>query len=284
MKIPENQIGQALEPGHGPFRALLHEVIFEADTPAGKIFDVALILSIVVSVLVVMLDSVASIREAHGPLLYGLEWLFTLAFTLEYLLRLYCVGRPWRYATSFFGVVDLLAILPTFLNLLVPGTRYLLVIRALRTIRIWRILKLAQYISELNLILTALKASLKKIVVFLVTVLCLVVILGSLMYIIEPAENGFTSIPRSIYWAIVTLTTVGYGDISPQTGLGQFLAAVAMVLGYSIIAVPTGIVTVELAHAAQRPARPVSTQVCRMCAREGHDTDAEFCKYCGAKL
>lgn len=258
----------------------LHEIIFEADDFAGKTFDVILIICILISVGTVMLDSVASLRADYGRLFLAIEWGFTILFTVEYLLRLYCVGKPWKYAFSFFGMVDLLSILPTYLSLFIPGTQYLLVIRTLRTIRIWRILKLAQYLHEWDYIKVALAASLRKIVVFLLVVVALVSILGSLMYIIESAETGFTSIPRSIYWAIVTVTTVGYGDIAPQTDMGQMLAAGAMILGYAIIAVPTGIVTVELGRTHTR----VSTQACPECSKEGHDTDAKFCKYCGAKL
>jgi len=262
-------------------RRSLHEIIFEADTPAGKLFDVLLILSIVVSVVLVMLDSVSSVRNAYGDLLYIGEWVFTILFTIEYVLRLYSVGRPLSYATSFFGVVDLLAILPTYLSIVFPGTQYFLVIRILRVLRVFRVLKLVQYMSEARVLMQAMRASRRKITVFLFVVLTLVVIFGSLMYIIEDPQSGFTSIPQSIYWAIVTLTTVGYGDISPQTGLGQSLAALIMVIGYGIIAVPTGIVTSELAHAARKP---VSTQSCPQCSAEGHDTDAKFCKYCGAVL
>lgn len=262
-------------------RRSLHEIIFEADTPAGKLFDVLLILSIVVSVVLVMLDSVSSVRHAYGDLLYIGEWVFTILFTIEYGLRLYSVGRPLSYATSFFGVVDLLAILPTYLSIVFPGTQYFLVIRILRVLRVFRVLKLVQYMSEARVLMQAMRASRRKITVFLFVVLTLVVIFGSLMYIIEDPQSGFTSIPQSIYWAIVTLTTVGYGDISPQTGLGQSLAALIMVIGYGIIAVPTGIVTSELTHAARKP---VSTQSCPQCSAEGHDPDAEFCKYCGAML
>ena len=262
-------------------RASLHEIIFEADTPAGKAFDVALIICILASVGVVMLDSVRTIGEANHHLFYVLEWIFTILFTIEYLLRLYCVGRPRKYATSFFGIVDFLSIVPTYLSLFIPGSEYLLVIRVLRTIRIWRIFKLVHFLKEWTLLVTALRASSRKIAVFLVVVASLVVVLGSLMYMIETEENGFTSIPRSIYWAVVTLTTVGYGDISPKTDLGQVLASIAMILGYAIIAVPTGIVTVELASASQKK---VSTQACPMCSRDGHDPDAVHCKYCGAEL
>ncbi|ARA94212.1 MAG: ion transporter [Bacteroidetes bacterium] len=263
------------------FRRRLHEVIFEADTPAGKTFDVALIITILASVGAVMLESIASFRAAHGVALRYAEWGFTLLFTLEYLLRLWTVGRPLRYATSFFGIVDLLAILPTYLSILLPGAQYFLVIRLLRVLRVFRVLKLAQYLIEADELRRALRASRRKIIVFLVAVLTLNVILGSLMYLVEGAENGFTSIPRSIYWSIVTLTTVGYGDISPRTNLGQALASFIMIIGYAIIAVPTGIVTAEMTWTRRRP---VSTQVCPQCAAEGHDPDAVFCKRCGARL
>lgn len=258
----------------------MHEIIFEADSRAGKTFDVLLIICILASVVVVMLDSVAPLQARYGAVFLAVEWAFTILFTLEYLLRLYCVGKPWKYAFSFFGIVDVLSILPTYLSFFFPGTQYLLVIRTLRTIRIWRILKLAQYLHEWDYILHAMKASLRKIVVFLVVVVTLVSILGSVMYMIESEETGFTSIPRSVYWAIVTVTTVGYGDIAPQSDLGQMLAALAMILGYAIIAVPTGIVTVELGQAR----KSVSTQACPDCSKEGHDTDARFCKYCGHKI
>ncbi len=263
-------------------RIRLHEIIFEADTRLGKLFDLLLILSIFISVLVVMLDSVASLHAAYGTLFYALEWFFTILFTIEYILRLVSVGRPWMYAKSFFGIVDLLAVLPTYLSLLFPGSQYLIVIRLLRVLRIFRVLKLVQYIDESRLLLKALRASRRKITVFLFTVLTLVIIFGSLMYVIEGEPNGFTNIPRSIYWAIVTLTTVGYGDISPQTGLGQAFSAVIMILGYGIIAVPTGIVTVEMSNIASK--KTVSTQACPQCSMEGHDDDAEYCKFCGSKL
>ncbi|OEU52645.1 MAG: ion transporter [Desulfuromonadales bacterium C00003096] len=259
----------------------MHEVIFEADTPAGKFFDILLIVSILASVAAVMLDSIGAVRLQYGKLLFMIEWFFTLLFTIEYILRLLCVGRPRKYAVSFYGVVDLLAIIPTYLSLILPGSQYLLVIRLLRILRIFRILKLVVYLGEARLLMQALRASGRKITVFLLTVLPLVVIFGSLMYVIESAENGFTSIPRSIYWAIVTLTTVGYGDISPQTALGQTLASLVMILGYSIIAVPTGIVTVEM---SQTFSRKISTQACPECSAEGHDTDARHCKFCGAAL
>ena len=262
-------------------RSRLHEIIFEADTRAGKFFDVALIVSILASVVLVLLDSVGSIQQPYGDLIYLGEWCFTIIFTIEYALRLFCVGRPSAYATSFFGLVDLLAILPTYLSIFFPGTHYLLVIRVLRVLRIFRVLKLVQYIGEARQLMQALRASIRKITVFLFAVLTLVTIFGSLMYIIETPENGFTSIPRSIYWAVVTLTTVGYGDISPQTNIGQAIAAIIMIIGYGIIAVPTGIVTVEMAQAYKGK---ISTQACLQCSAEGHDADAGHCKYCGAVL
>jgi voltage-gated potassium channel len=263
------------------WRAVLHEVIFEADTKAGKLFDIVLILSIILSVIAVCLDSVGGIRKDYGSFLYGAEWFFTILFTVEYVLRLFSVGRPFSYMFSFFGIVDLMAVVPTYLSLFLPGSQYLLVIRILRILRIFRVLKLVQYLGEAQTLLRALYASRRKIVVFLFTVLTLVVIFGSFMYLVEGPENGFTSIPRSIYWAIVTLTTVGYGDISPKTSFGQALAAVIMIMGYGIIAVPTGIVTVELARAQEQT---VSTQACPECGVEGHDMDAIYCKRCASDL
>lgn len=260
-------------------RYRLHEVIFEADTPTGKLFDVLLILSIVISVIVVMLDSVTALNIQYGQFFLFLEWLFTILFTVEYVLRLSCIGRPAQYAKSFYGVVDLLSILPSYLSLLLPGGKYLLVIRILRLLRIFRILKLVQYVGESNYLQRALWASRRKIAVFLLSVFLLMIIFGAVMYIVEGAENGFTSIPRSIYWAVVTMTTVGYGDISPQTGLGQAIASLVMILGYGIIAIPTGIVTAELTFKQN-----LSTQVCPECSAEGHDVNAKHCKFCGADL
>ncbi len=264
-----------------PWRLKVHEVIFEADTPAGKWFDVLLIVAILTSVLLVMLDSVSSIQKLHGRFLLTGEWIFTILFTIEYVLRLSSVGRPGAYATSFYGIVDLLAILPTYLSIFFPGAQYLLVIRILRVLRIFRILKLVQYLGEARMLTQALRASLRKIIVFLIAVLTLVTIFGAFIYLVEDPENGFTSIPKSVYWAIVTLTTVGYGDISPQTVLGQLISSAIMIIGYGIIAVPTGIVTVELAQVFKRK---ISTQACLECSAEGHDADAKFCKYCGARL
>jgi len=263
------------------WRSRLHEIIFEADTPAGKLFDILLILSILVSVVVVLLDSVQSMHIKFAATLAAIDWIITALFTIEYFMRLISVRRPVLYMRSFYGVIDLLAILPSYVGLFIPGARYLQVIRILRVLRIFRVLKLVQYLREAQLLADALKASWRKITVFLFTVLVLVTIFGCIVYIIEGEANGFTSIPRSIYWAIVTMTTVGYGDISPKTGLGQAFAAIIMILGYAIIAVPTGIVTVEMSRAE---AKTVSTQACPNCSAEGHDADAAFCKHCGAKL
>ena len=262
-----------------PLRLRLHEIIFEADTRAGKIFDLVLQTSILTSVLIVMLDSVAAYRQDFGSFFTLAEWFFTLLFTLEYSLRLYCIGHPLKYARSFFGIVDLLSVLPTYIALFLPGGQYLLSIRILRLLRIFRILKMVKFVGEADVLLRSLRSSGRKIIVFLLTIFTLVVIFGSVMYLFEGEENGFTSIPRSIYWAIVTMTTVGYGDISPRTDLGQAIAAVIMVLGYGIIAIPTGIVTAELAFKKQ-----ITTQSCPECSAFGHDPDAEFCKYCGEKL
>ena len=262
------------------WRHRVHEVVFESETAAGRAFDIAVILLILLSVAAVMLESVGWIREIYGRQLYAAEWFFTVLFTLEYILRLVAVRRPLRYALSFYGLVDLVAVLPTYLSLFVAGTQYLLVIRILRLLRIFRVLKLAEYTAASQIITTALKASRKKILVFLVAIVTIVVVVGSIMYVVEGEQHGFTDIPTSIYWAIVTLTTVGYGDLSPQTPLGKFFASVVMILGYGIIAVPTGIVTAELALAG----KPTSTQVCPECHAEPHDLDAVHCKYCGARL
>lgn len=258
----------------------LYEIIFEADTRVGRAFDIALIVLILLSVLAVMLESVAAIRQQYGPLLRAVEWFFTILFTIEYGLRLAAVRRPARYAFSFFGLVDLAAILPTYVSLYFAGAQSLLVVRSLRLLRIFRVLKLVRYTGEAQVLSRALRASRAKIIVFLQTVITIVLIVGTLMYLIEGEASGFTSIPRSIYWAIVTMTTVGYGDITPVTVLGQVLAAVMMIIGYGIIAVPTGIVSVELARASG----PGSTQTCPHCLAQSHDFDAVFCKYCGTRL
>jgi len=266
---------------HSSFRSRLHEIIFEADTPAGKAFDVALLILIILSVIAVMLESTPAIAARYGPWLRTFEWVVTILFTIEYLLRLYSVGNPLRYARSFFGIVDLLAILPSYLSIFIPGAQSLLVIRALRLLRVFRVLKLAQFVGEASELRAALRASARKIIVFIGAVLTIVVIVGSMMYLIEGEANGFTSIPVSIYWAIVTMTTVGYGDIAPQTPLGKILASAIMIMGYGIIAVPTGIVSVELAGVTRKK---ITTQACPQCGAEGHDADAVHCKYCGSTL
>jgi voltage-gated potassium channel len=264
-----------------PQRDLLFRVIFEAETPAGRLFDVLLIVTILASVAVVMFDSVQTVSLAHGPLLNRLEWFFTVLFTLEYLLRLFCSPRPLRYASSFFGAVDLLAILPTYLSIFFPAGRYFMVIRTLRILRVFRVLKLVKYVGEADVLVRALWASRHKIVVFVFSVLTMVSIFGSFMYVIEGEASGFTSIPRSIYWAIVTLTTVGYGDISPATNIGQILASMIMILGYAIIAVPTGIVTAEMVHEKRKSS---SRRRCGCCGLAGHEEDALHCRHCGTAL
>jgi len=261
------------------WRSRLHEIIFEADTPAGRWFDILLILAIALSVTVVMLESIAVFRETHGVTLNRLEWFFTIVFTIEYVLRLVCVRKPWRYASSPFGIVDLLAVIPTYLDILFPGTRFLFVIRVLRLLRIFRVLKLVQYVGEAEQLVRALRASKRKILIFLSTVVMIALIAGSMMYVIEGEAHGFTSIPRGIYWAIVTMTTVGYGDISPVTAPGQVLAAMLMIMGYAIIAVPTGIVSAEMIYSGK-----ISTQACPHCSSEGHQPGARFCKDCGESL
>ena len=262
------------------FKAKLYEIIFESDTPAGKGFDVLLIISILLSVIVVLLDSVQSYNNKYGDMLYLMEWIFTILFTIEYFLRIYCIKRPVLYIRSFFGIIDLLSIIPTYISIFLPASRYLSVIRILRVLRIFRILKLILYIGEANLLLDALISSRRKITVFLFFIFTLVTIIGSIMYLVEGETNGFTSIPRSIYWAIVTITTVGYGDISPQTELGRLFASFAMILGYATIAVPTGIISAEYSTMKQK----FNNIVCPDCANEDHEDDAEFCKTCGSML
>jgi voltage-gated potassium channel len=264
-----------------PWRATLSRIIYGSTTPAGKAFDILLIGSIILSVTVEMLDSVKSISLVYGHILRGMEWGFTILFTIEYILRIISVRKPLVYMKSFFGIVDIISVLPTYLALLIPGTQYFLVLRLLRILRIFRVLKLVQYLGEANFLLTALVASRRKITVFLYTVITLVTIIGSFMYVIEGEENGFTSIPQGIYWAIVTLTTVGYGDISPQTAIGKTIASIVMIMGYAIIAVPTGIVTVELTKAREDSQRK---RQCPGCLANDHIDMARFCKYCGTKL
>ena len=260
----------------------LHEIIYESDTTAGKVFDIALLVLIVTSIIVVMLDSISKWHVAYGRLFFILEWSFTAVFTAEYLLRLICIKKPWLYIFSFLGLIDLLAIVPSYLSIVFAGAQSLLVLRALRLLRIFRIFKLSHFLSEMQFLGGAIKGSMRKISIFMLVVITLVIIMGSVMYLVEKDQNGFNSIPDSIYWAIVTITTVGYGDISPVTPAGKLIASIIMLMGYGIIAVPTGIVTTEMALAVRR--KQTRAEACLVCGREGHDTDATFCKYCGGKL
>ena len=272
----------AFVPSLSGWRLRLYTIVFEADTRAGRWFDIGLIVAILFSVLVVVADSVQSLQVRHGELFYRLEWGFTLLFTAEYLLRLACAPHPWRYVRSFFGVVDLLSVLPTYIALLFPETQALIDVRVLRLIRIFRVFTLTAYMSEYQALGYALKSSVRKILVFLSVVLMIVLVMGTLMYVIEGPENGFHNIPTGVYWAITTMTTVGFGDITPKTDLGRMLASVMMLLGWGTLAVPTGIVTVEMA--AQRNARPVTTRTCHECLSEGHPPEAVYCMQCGSRL
>jgi voltage-gated potassium channel len=265
------------------WRFKLHEVIYESNTTAGKTYDVGLLIAIFTSIIVVMLDSIAGMHERYGRLFYTIEWIFTILFTIEYILRLISIRKPARYIFSLLGVIDLVALVPSYLGILFPGAQSLLVLRALRLLRIFRIFKLGHFLFEINFLKQALKGSIRKISIFLLTVIMLTIILGSVMYLVENRENGFSNIPESIYWAIVTITTVGYGDISPVTPLGKFVASVVMLIGYAIIAVPTGIITHDLAIAARKKKEDLY-ESCPTCSRDGHDGDAEFCKYCGSSL
>ena len=263
-------------------RNRIHEIIFEADTKMGRFFDLVLLVLISLSVIVVLLESVESIDNQYHEIFFWIEWILTILFTIEYLLRIYVTLRPQKYITSFYGVVDLLSILPTYISLFIAGSQSLLVIRGLRLLRIFRILKLTKFTTQGQVIMTALNRSRGKIVMFFITVILIVTIIGAAMYLIEGGANPrFDNIPRSIYWAIVTLTTVGYGDITPVTSLGQLVSAFVMILGYAIIAVPTGIVTNEIINEQRNRSLIKSTQACRYCSKEGHDLDAKFCKYCG---
>lgn len=260
----------------------IHRIIFGTDTPAGRAFDIVLLTFILLSVTVVVLESVSSLRITFKTVFTNIEWFFTLIFTLEYILRILTSPKPGKYIISFFGIVDLLAILPTYLGLLFDQATFLLTIRALRLLRMFRVFKLGRYLNEAAVLIKALQASFRKIVVFFGAVLTLVLILGSLLYLIEGEENGFTSIPQSIYWAIVTITTVGYGDIAPLTVPGKIVASFAMLTGYSIIAVPTGIISVEIGKAVK--AGSGKTKICPGCGQSPHDNDARYCKICGSRL
>ena len=261
-------------------KARLHEIIFEADTKAGKAFDIALLLAIILSITVVMLESVKSLDSRFGTEFTAIEWGFTVLFTAEYFMRIYVIKSPYKYIFSFYGIIDLLSIVPTYLGYFFGGAESLLVIRSLRLLRVFRVLKLSRYVGASNQLFEALKASRRKIFVFLFAVLAITIIMGTLMYMIEGGKNGFDSIPQSIYWAIVTLTTVGYGNVIPQTWAGQLLASIIMILGYGIIAVPTGIVTSEMMKNKVQD----NTQTCANCNHENHDNNAAFCNQCGHKL
>lgn len=265
-----------------PWRESLNDIIFGAETPLGKGFDIVLIIMIILSIIMVMLDSVEVMQIRYVEFFYIGEWFFTLLFTVEYLLRLICVRKPWRYIRSFFGIVDLLSILPTYIGLLIPSVKYMLALRVLRLLRVFRVLKLSEYMQEAHVLMNALDHSFRKIAVFLYVVLTLVIVFGSLMYVVEGSESGFTSIPKSVYWAIVTLTTVGYGDIAPQSPLGQMIASAIMIMGYGIIAVPTGVYSAELFK--QYQADKITNDACPDCGATGHDFDANYCKYCGHPL
>jgi len=264
-----------------PLRRKLGVIIFGTDTPAGRLFDLILIYSIMISVGAVVLDSVEQLHLTYGAWFFYLEWTFTLLFSIEYFVRIYVSERPLKYIFSFFGLIDLVSIIPSYLALVITGAHYLLIIRLLRVLRIFRVLKLVRYMSEANLLMRALYMARRKILVFFFTVMVLTFLFGALMFLIEGPERGFTSIPKSIYWTVVTITTVGYGDITPQTVLGQFVSVLAMLTGYSIIAIPTGIITAELAGELGRVR---SNRVCGNCGRAGHETDARHCKYCGGDL
>ncbi len=263
------------------FRHNVHVIIEGTDTRLGKLFDIIVLIAIVASVSVVMLDSVLYVRLKYGDWLFYAEWFFTILFTIEYGLRLFSTPNRLRYAVSFFGIVDLLSLLPTYLSLIFGGVQYMTVVRILRMLRVFRVLKLASYMQQAGFLASALKTSRHKVFVFFLFVLLLVTIFGSVLYVIEGPENGFTSIPTSIYWAIVTLTTVGYGDISPKTPLGQAVASLIMIVGYSIIAVPTGIFTAELAKNMRPQLHPIT---CPNCGKFGHASEAEYCDRCGHEL
>ena len=274
----------SFRPAPGPLRERIYRVVFLADTPAGKAFDVALIAAILASVGVVMLDSVDSIREHHRDAFLVAEWFFTVLFTIEYVVRLAVVRRPLAYARSFYGVVDLLSILPTYVSLVAPSAIVLLSVRILRVLRIFRVLKLASYLDEAEQLNRALAASRRKIAVFIFVIMTLVTVMGAMMYLIEGGENGFTSIPQSVYWAVVTLATVGYGDIFPVTPLGKALASVLIIMGYGIIAVPTGIVTVEMGREREAAAAARRHDECPTCGLDDHVPDARFCRRCGTNI
>lgn len=264
----------------------LHEIIYEADTPLGKWFDIVLFILIIVSVIVVMLESVNDIEVQYHKILLTFEWIITIFFTIEYIVRVISIKKPFKYIFSFYGIIDFISTIPLYLSYIFAGSQVLLAVRAFRLLRVFRVLKLVQFLGEASQLKKALKASRAKIAVFIYTVLILAIIMGTLMYYIEDDTSGFTSIPRSIYWAIVTLTTVGYGDIAPQTSFGQLIATIVMILGYGIIAVPTGIVTSEFTKqgSLEKEALHLNTQACPSCSLDGHRDDASHCFKCGSEL
>ncbi|MFZ2987530.1 ion transporter [Ideonella sp.] len=266
------------------WRLALYTIIFEADTRAGRWFDLALVWLILLSVAVVVLDSMAAVHAQYHEWFDVLEWVFTALFTIEYVARLACVRHPWRYARSFYGVIDLIALLPTWLGLLVPGVHVLIDVRVLRLMRLFRVLKLTAYVAEFGALGRALQASRRKILVFLSFVMLVVLVMGTLMYVVEGPEHGFTSIPVAVYWAITTLTTVGFGDITPKTDLGRLIASMMMLLGWGTLAVPTGIVSAEFTAQRFNPNHPPTTRTCAECLSEGHLPQARFCRECGARL
>lgn len=262
-------------------RLKIYETIFESDTPAGKFFDIALFIVIILSILTVLLESMQPLRSGYLKVFRIVEWVFTILFTIEYALRLYSISKPLKYALSFYGIIDLLALIPTYLTVVMAGAHSLLVIRSLRLLRVFRIFKLGSFMKQSSIIYESVIQSRNKIAVFMYFVLIMVTIIGALMYVIEgPTNDSFDSIPTSIYWAIVTLTTVGYGDIIPMTGIGKFISAAVMILGYAVIAVPTGIVSAQIINAKEK----INGQACPHCSKEGHDNDAIFCKKCGGAL
>jgi voltage-gated potassium channel len=264
------------------WKTKLHEVIFEADTRAGKLFDIVLLILILGSVAIVMLESVNSIRREHEQILNIIEWGLTILFSIEYITRIISIKKPFKYIFSFYGLIDLLSILPTYLGLFITGASSMAAIRSIRLLRVFRIFKLARYLKEATAFKSILIAMRPKIIVFLVAIFSIVTIMGTIIYMIEDPKDGFTSIPRCVYWAVVTLTTVGYGDIAPQTVLGQVFASLIMVMGYSIIVIPTVFVVTSSMLSSRETM--LNTQSCPSCSKEGHDNNAEFCKYCGDSL
>ncbi|MCX2522722.1 ion transporter [Larsenimonas rhizosphaerae] len=269
-------------PGEKGLRLRTFQIIFESDTRSGKVFDIVLISVIILSVSIVFLDSVPHLNAQYGEWFSIAEWVFTLIFTVEYALRIWCLDRPWRYMRSFYGIIDLVTIMPSWLSLVIPGAQTMLVIRIMRVLRLFRVLRLMEFVGEGRMLVQALNRSRRKILLFLTAVLSIITVFGSLIYLIEPPEAGFTSIPKALYWAIVTLTTVGYGDIAPITPVGQFISSIMMILGYSILAVPTGVFSAEVIRAMRTEQE--SEEACPGCGREGHDKDAHYCKDCGTWL